>query len=167
MKRIITWILALVCCLTLEFTFVACNGGEKAEEKNGDIFYMTYNGTKIALDAKAAGVLSALGEANSVKELGDCGGLGAQVKYTYNDIELYTLKSDDSETVDHISFTSDLVSTSKNISLGDSKDKVIEAYGEPTKQSDSEIRYTEGDLTLKFKLDGGNVSAIDYMRVTQ
>ena len=165
MKRIITWILALVCCLALEFTFVACNGGE--QENKGDIFYMSYNGTKIELDTKAAGVISALGEANSVKELGDCGGLGAQVKYTYNDIELYTLKSGDEETVDQISFTSDLVSTSKNISLGDSKDKVIEAYGEPTKQSDGDILYTEGDLTLKFKLEGGKVSAIDYIRVTK
>ena len=164
MKRIVAFILALGCCVGLALTFCSCN--DKGTGGN-DIFYMEYNGTKIELGAKSDSVISKLGTAKSVKELGDCGGFGAQIKYTYSDIELYTLKSNDGETVDQIEFTSDLVSTSKNISLGDSKDKVIEAYGEPQEQNDRDIMYTEGNMTLKFKVDGGKVVAIDYIRSTK
>ena len=163
MKRIVAFVLALTCCVALALVFSACNDNGTSGD---NIFYMEYNGTKIELGANADPVISKLGTAKSIKELGDCGGFGAQIKYTYDDFELYTLKSGDDETVDQISFTSDLVSTSKNISLGDSKDKVIEAYGE-SQQTDRDIMYTEGNMTLKFKLDGGKVVAIDYIRSTK
>lgn len=164
MKRIIAWVLSILCCFALVIGFNSC---QQEAKESGDVFYMEYKGTKIELGAKADSIISALGEAKSVKELGDCGGLGAQVKYTYSDIELYTLKSADGETVDGISFTSDLVSTSKGIFIGDSSDKVTEAYGQPTEQSDSSMIYTEGNMSLKFKLDGGVVSAVDYLRSTK
>ena len=164
MKRIIALVLSILCCFALTIGFNSCK--QKANE-SGDVFYMEYKGTKIELGAKADGVISALGEAKSVKELGDCGGLGAQVKYTYSDIELYTLKSADGESVDGISFTSDLVSTSKGISIGDSSDKVTEVYGQPTEQSSGAMIYTEGNMSLKFKLSNGVVSAIDYLRTTK
>lgn len=166
MKKIIASILALICCVTLVFAFNACQ--EEPQNNNDGIFYMEYKGTKIELGAKAEGIISALGNAKSIKELGDCGGLGAQIKYTYSDIELYTLKgSNGEETVDQIGFTSDLVSTSKKISLGDSKEKVLEAYGAAQEQSDSNIIYTQGQMTLKFKIKNQKVVSIDYIRTTK
>lgn len=165
-KKIMLAVAAVVCCLLMTASLAACDSGEKQKE-SGDIYYITYDGTKIELGAKAEGVLGALGEAKEVKELGDCGGLGAQIKYSYNDFDLYTLKSGDNETVDQITLRSDLVSTSKGICIGDSSDKVIEAYGEPASKSDKELKYVSGELILKFKISGGSVTDIDYIRVTQ
>lgn len=166
MKRALALALALICCLSVAVSFVGCNGGEKESGKDS-IYTVNYNGTDIALGADAKGVLKALGTAKDVKELGDCGGLGAQVKYSYNDLDVYTIKNDKGETVDQITFRNDLVATSKGICIGDSSDKVLSAYGEPTSQSDTEIKYVDGKMVLKFKLEGGNVTDIDLIRVTQ
>lgn len=161
-------IMALACCLILALCLVGCNGGNNNQEDDSeDVFSITYNGTKIKLGDKADKVLSALGDAKDVKELGDCGGLGAQVKYSYNDLDVYTLKSGDSETVDQVTFRSDLVETSKGVCIGDSAEKAIEAHGEPSAKSDKELKYTSGNLVLKFKLDNGNITAIDLIRITK
>lgn len=165
MRNIIKSVICIILCLGLVAAFAACNG--EKPEGDADIYYMEYNGVRIELGAKADSVLKALGEARSTKELGDCGGLGAQVKYSYTDIDVYTLKTDDGETVDQISFANDIPKTSKNICLGASVDAVIEAYGEPTEKNDGDMRYIDGDMVLKFKTDNGAVKAIEYIRITK
>ena len=166
MKRILIRLVCFVLCLGLMVAFVSCNS-EKPEEENSDIYYVQYSGVKIALGDKADGILKSLGDAKSVKELGDCGGLGAQIKYSYSDIDLYTLKTDSGETIDQISFTNDIASTSKNICLGADADAVISAYGEPTENNGSDMKYISGNKVLKFKLSDGIVTAIDYMIVSK
>ena len=165
-KRIIAIALMLMLCLSAVACLSACNGDENGESDNGDIYYIEYNGTKIKLGDDAERVLNALGSAKSVKELGDCGGLGAQVKYTYDDFDLYTLKSGDEETVDQISFRSDLVATSKGICIGDSEAKVNEAYGDSFTESKGVRSYASGDLVLKISIANGAVDAIDLIRIT-
>ena len=173
MKRILCMILAVLCCISCVLALAAC-GEEEATEgegknNDGNIYYMMHGDVKIELGKDAAGVLSALREAKSVQELGDCGGFGAQVKYVYNDFNVYTLKSDSGETIDQISFTSDLAVTPKNICISSAKEAVIKAYGEPTVSTDKELRYTNasGEMILKFSLKDGIVSAIDYIRISK
>ena len=166
MKKILLSIAALIACVACILVLAACDKKEEPQQE-ADIYFITYNGVKIELGKDAGGVIAALGEAKSVKSLGDCGGFGAQVKYTYDDFELFTLKNDEGETIDGISFLNDIASTSKAICLGDSSDKVIEAYGEPSQKSDTELRYTKDNFVLKFKLEDGEIVAIDYLRITQ
>ncbi len=166
LKRIFALSLALMLCV---FSFAACNEekpDEQGNDSNTNIFTFKKGDVTIELGKNATNVLSALGDASNVKELGDCGGLGAQIKYTYSGFDLYTLKSGNEETIDQITFTSDTVQTPKGIYLGVSKDTVLEKYGKATKSDDSEIRYTSGNLTLKFTLKDGKVSEINYIRTT-
>ena len=167
MKKVSLIVLALILCVASVFSLASCDNGEKPDETSMDIFYTTFNGTKIELGANAAPVITALGEANEVKSLGDCGGFGAQIKYVYDDFEIFTLKNDKGETIDGISFVNDIASTSKGICLGDGSSKIIEEYGEPTQKSDTEIRYKKDNLVLKFKISDGEVTEIDYLRITQ
>ena len=167
MKKFVSLILAMLCCLSCAVCFASCEEEESTDNanKNTDIYYVKCGTVKIELGADAADVLGNLGTPKDIKELGDCGGFGAQVKYVYDNFDLYTVKSDTAETVDQISFTSDIAVTPKGICISSSKDEVLNAYGEPTLQNEKEIRYTSGQKILKFGLKEGNVSSIDYIRV--
>ncbi len=169
LKRILALSLALMLCAFCAFSLISCDKEKEDEpsKDNTNIFTFKKGDVTIELGKNATKVLSALGEPSNVKELGDCGGLGAQIKYTYVGFELYTLKSGNEETIDQITFTSDTVQTPKGIYLGVSKDKVLEKYGKASKSDDKEIRYTSGNLTLKFSLEDGKVTEINYIRVTQ
>lgn len=169
-KRFLICIVAILCCVGAIVSFASCDGENQAgsKENNGDsmrdIFYVKFGETKIELGKNADAVLSALGEAKSVKELGDCAGLGAQVKYSYDNFDIYTIKSDKDETIDEISFTSDIAVTPKGICLGADVAEVTKAYGTPTSQSEKEIRYTQGQNSIKFGLKNGAVASIEYIR---
>jgi hypothetical protein len=164
--RILALIVALLCTASI---LVACNSD--SEQKDADNakqveYYINYKGTKIELDKNASAVLSALGAPKSTASLGDCGGFGAQTKYVYDDIVVYTLKNDSGETIDQIAFSNDIAETPKGICIGDSSEDVIAAYGEPTTKNDNKIEYENGSLILKFGLDGANVKSIDFIRIT-
>ena len=172
MKRFFVSLIAILCCVCAIFTFAACdgnndtdNGGKNSNgSNNSSIFYIKYGSTKIELGMDAAAPLAALGEAKSVKELGDCAGLGSQVKYTYDNFDIYTLKNDEGETIDEISFTSDIAVTPKGICLGSTADEVTQAYGTPSTQTEKAIIYTKGNNSLKFGIKNGEVSSIAYIR---
>ncbi len=167
MKKIICVILAILCCVVCIGALAACGDETDEPDDDSDIYYIEYEGTKIKLCDKADGVLDALGTPKSVDELGDCGGFGSQVKYKYDNFNIYTLKNDKGETIDQISFTSDLVATSKGICLYASADEVLKKYGEPTKQDDTEMRYQKDNLLLKFELENGIVTEIDYFNISK
>lgn len=164
--KIFAVILALACTMTF---MIACtsenNNGGGASNGNID-FYITYKGTKIELDKDATPVISALGEANDEAWLGDCGGFGLQTRYTYDNFVIYTVKNDSGETIDQISLSNDLIETSKGICIGDSSEKVIEAYGEPMVKNDKKIEYESGSFVLKFGLENGAVKSINFIRIT-
>ena len=165
--RIFALVLAVLCTALI---FTACNS--KSENKDADgtkqiEYYINYKGTKIELDKKADSVLSALGTPKSTASLGDCGGFGAQTKYVYDDIVVYTLKNDSGETIDQIAFSNDIAETPKGICIGDSSENVISAYGEPTTKNDNKIEYESGSLILKFGLSDGEVKSIDFIRITK
>ena len=156
------------------FCFAACKDEQvPAETKNtkaqentagGVAFYVTVGQTRIELGADAAPVISALGEPQSRQEIGDCAGLGAQVRYNYPSVILYTLISGNQETVDQITLRDDTVSTPAGIRIGSTEAAVLSAYGEPAVRDDSSVQYISGNLTLKFRLSEQKVSGIDLIR---
>ena len=169
-KRFWMSVIAVLCCVCAVFTLASCGGDKDAdngEDNTSSIFYFEYKKTKIELGKKADDVFAALGDAKSVKELGDCAGLGAQVKYTYDNFDIYTLKNDEGETIDEIAFGNDLVETPKGISIGMKAKDVTDAYGEPSSQDDNNIIYINGRNALKFGLDNGKVDSIYYVRAAK
>ena len=161
MKKIIAIILA---CVTICLCLASCGGDGSANAR--DIYKVEYNGVELKLGEDATPVINALGEASSVKEIGDCGGFGAQVKYTYPSVVVYTLKNDEGETVDQIDLLDDLVATPEGIYIGSAAADVESAYGEPNSKSDSSIIYKDGNCFLKFGIADGEVSSISILRET-
>ena len=165
-RRILCLTLALVCAIMLASALVACNdGGEENEGGASNPFFVNYKDTKIELDKKAEGVLEKLGEPKYSDNLGDCGGIGVQMKYTYDDITVNTLKEKDGEVIHKIGFLNDLVSTPKGISIGSSEDDVRAAYGTPSSEENGKLTYKSGDLELEFTVKNGSVSAVNYRRI--
>ena len=58
------------------------------------------------------------------------------------------------------------MSTSKGISIGDSSDAVIKAYGKATEQTTSKIDYKVGTRLLRFTLKDGVVKGINFYDYT-
>ena len=165
MKKIIA--IALLCAM-LCLCFVACGGdedkGDNAAQR--DIYNIVYNGVTIKLGDNAASVIDKLGEATSVKEIGDCGGFGAQVKYTYPSVVVYTLKNDEGETIDQIDLLDDIVTTPEGIYIGSSASDVENKYGEADSVTDSAIIYNDGNCFLKFGIKNGEVVSVSILRET-
>ena len=152
-------VLALVACVVTLFS--ACNSeGDDDEE---DAFCVTYKNVEIKL-GKSADNVDKLG--GSPISAGNCG-KGALYQYKFNDIVIEVLESEDGKkTVDKIDFLNDTLTTSKGVCIGDSSDKVVSAHGTPAQQTNSKIEYKDGNLSLVFVLENGNVSEIKYRHNT-
>ena len=163
MKKILCAAIALLCA----FGLVACKD-KAAETGSGVAFYVEYNGTKIELGAKADKIIESLGEPQSVREIGDCGGLGAQVKYSYPSFYVYVLESDaKGNIIDQITFRDDVVTTPEGVYIGMSAEQAKQKLGEPSAQSDTALEYQKDSFLLRLVIKGGAVEQIDYMTVTQ
>ena len=156
MKRFIS--LALL--LAMLICFVGCNGGSETENyvfKSGDVEI------KVGGDANAA--VSALGEVQNLVETPSCGG-GAEPdrEYTYAGFKFNTVNENGANKIVKIVLTDDSVSTPEGISIGDSREAVIETYGAAyTENASGTLVYTDGVSQLMFGITDGSVSAIHYV----
>ncbi len=169
-KRIGVCLLSMILLLSMLLCTVACD--EKAPDEPNDtdrpsetelgVYTVRYNGTVIELGKDATAVLKKLGDPTSKQFVASCGeGAGDQWQYMYPSIVLFTVKSEDSETVDAVALRDDIGKTGKNITIGSTEAEMIAAYGEPTKQGQKR-RYTEGSYTLEFQVDdAGIVTAVE------
>jgi hypothetical protein len=166
MKRI-AWTMTILLLSALLCLGLGGCDKEKTAAEDGGMFSVTYRGTVIEIGKEAEDVLKALGEPQNKKEIGDCGGLGAQVRYDYSSLVLYVLESKDGAVIDQITLTDDLVATEKGICIGDSQEKVKEAYGDTLQDDGSRWYYRSGKNRVTFKIEDGKVTGIDLMQVTQ
>ncbi len=168
MKRLLCILLALLCFVSMTALLVSCNdegGNDEGDQPSNSPFYVVYKDVKIELNKSAEDVLKKLGEPKYEDNLGDCGGIGVQMKYTYDDITVNTLKEKDGEKIHKISFVNDIASTPKKISIGSTEQEVRDAYGEPSSYEDGRMTYKSGDLKLEFVIDNGEVKSVNYTRV--
>jgi len=141
------------------------NVGANAQSEDGFIFES--DGTKVVMNAEAADIIKALGEEKDYFEAESCAFKGIDKTYTYSGFRLYTYPVDEVDYVLSVDFMDDSVSTTEGISIGNTKEKVIEVYGEDYEKSGSGIVYTKGKSQLKFILDDSDgVSSIEYLAVT-
>ena len=172
LKKIICAVLAAIALLT----FVACeqeqtqteteSSAKKDSGASGVAYYVEYRGQKITMGAEADAVIAALGEYQSKKEIGDCGGLGAQVKYSYPSVDIYVLESKtDGNVIDEISFRDDSITTPEGVYIGMTLSEAKNALGEPTAQTDTKLEYEGERFVLVITLTDGKVNKIDYLNV--
>ena len=170
MKKYLRSICVVLAILCLCACAVSCNSSTDNGKNDGESakFYVEYKDTKITLGAPADSIIAALGQAQNRVEIGDCGGLGAQVKYSYPSIDVYVLESkSDGNIIDQITFRDDIVTTPNGTYIGMSVSDAKAAEGKPTTESASALVYQSGKYALKLTVADGAVSEINYITNTQ
>ena len=129
-------------------------------ESSGYTF--SYNGTTIAVDADAAPIIEALGDAKNYFESPSCAAEGIGKLYTYDDFEIQTYPDGDTDRVLYVLLKTDNVSTAEGIDLASSRDDIVAAYGEPTTEETGSMKYEKDGMTLVFIFDGDSLISIEY-----
>ena len=164
MKRTVTLLacLALVCAL-----LAGCGGGEKAAPAAesggaGSRYTFAFRGTEVAVNADMAPLAEQLGQPTDYFEAESCAFQGLDKVYTYGGVIIRTYPEDGKDLVLSVELRDDTVSTKEGVSIGSSLEDVTAAYGEPGEQTDTALRYTDGDCTLTFLTEDGAVTDITY-----
>lgn len=175
LKNLIVLVVLAALCISL----VACGSGSTdnssaastqesnaatestpANENTGYVF--TMKNTDIAISAKMEPIAAALGEPTSYFESASCAYQGLDKVYTYGSVIIRTYPVDSVDYVLSIELKDDTVSTKEGVSIGDTKQKVEEAYGTPTSTNASSVTYAKDSCLLSFIFTDGCVSSITY-----
>lgn len=135
-------------------------------KQESDAPYVEYRGQKITMGAQAEEIITALGECQSEDYIGDCGGLGAQIKYSYPSVYVYVLESkDEGKIIDEISFRDDGITTPEGVYIGMSVNEAKQKLGVPTVESDAKLEYEVGEYVILLTVSDGKINKIDYKNI--
>lgn len=134
--------------------------GEEAVQYKGYAFI--YQDIVVEIDAEAASVIEKLGEPNSYFEAASCAFEGLDKMYTYNSFEIDTYPGKDADYISSIIFKDDSIVTTEGIGIGDSKDKVMEVYGNDGVEESGMLVYEKDQRKLCFIIQDDSVASIEY-----
>ena len=141
-------------------------GGEKTaagSTEDESRYAFVHKGVSIVPDMEAASILEALGEPLSYFETASCAFEGLGKVYTYGGFELDTYPMDGTDYISSVIFKDDSVSTAEGLMIGDSGEKIVEVYGQPSSSADNLYTYEKGGAQLRFILQAGDIVSIEYM----
>ncbi len=143
-------------CLILCVILSGC-AGEQPDTVQG--MGLTYQGTRITIQAPAAPVLEALGEAKTCTQEPSCAFEGMDKTYFYGSFYLTTYPAQDGERILGLWFADDGIATDEGITIGSRREEVEQAYGAFTGDS-CQISGEEAALTVM--LEGDAVTGVRY-----
>lgn len=139
------------------------NGEEIQAEKSAYKGYVFRSGdVVIEMDADAAPVLEKLGEPNSYFEAPSCAFEGVDKMYTYGSFELDTYPTGDKDFISAVIFKDDSITTPEGIGIGDSREKLTEAYGGEGTEELGMTVYRKDDMKLCFIFQEDSIASIEY-----
>ena len=178
MKKIIIGVAAVVivvlgCLLFLNNndTTDVQDSGSNVQENNGE---KNMKDVTVSLSYKGADITP--GKTFNEKSIADtalkstlpsCAFEGEDNVYTYSNIEITANVSGKTETIYSVYFMDETVETNEGIKIGDSKAKMIEAYGDNYIDDVSLITYVDknGDKQINFQIEDDIITGIEYILV--
>ncbi len=135
-----------------------------SEASSANVYYFTYDGADLTPNMPMADAIAAIGEGSSYYEAASCAFEGEMDKtYGYGSFQIVTYPTDGEDWISYIQLLDDTISTPEGVTIGDSADEVIAAYGEDYTESGSMMVYEADDMQLCFLISGGEVSSIQYL----
>ena len=131
-------------------------------EDNIKGYVFTYNDVSVGMDADAAPIVEKLGEPVSYFEAASCAFEGLDKIYTYNGFELDTYPVGDKDYVSSVILKDDSVSTAEGICIGDSLEKLQQAYDGEGEENSGMLVYTKDGMKLCFIMQGEFIISIEY-----
>ena len=155
--------------LTVVFLFLLVSCSAEPEMQNGKKDYVFRAGdTEIAVGADGGEVVKALGTPISYSEDGKCDGTGDKFKnYGYSGFSVKTDPQNGVDRVYQIRLTSDRYATAEGITIGNSREDVLEKYGTPDFTGKTSVAYYAKTMQLEFHFsDDGKVTNILYNQLS-
>lgn len=125
-------------------------------------YVFRYKGVDICMDAEAAPIVEAIGEEPTYYEAVSCAFEGLDKIYTYSGFELDTYPVEDVDYVLGVLFRDDSVATAEGVAIGDSLEKMEEAYGTDYTQEEGMLVYEKDGMKLKFLVKDDVITSIEY-----
>lgn len=141
---------------------VSCTETEAPE--NAPFAVMQIGETKIAIDAEATPILSALGKETAYEESPSCAFEGMDKLYVYPGFRIKTYSMDGVDYIYSVELTDDSLATPEGISIGMESAAVSEKYGTPTKENDSSMQFGFENTVLQFIFRDGKITNIQYLK---
>lgn len=142
----------------------SASSGTTTSDSEG--FTFTSGSATVVMGAEADPIIESLGDDYDYFESESCAFDGLDKVYTYSGFKLNTYPVDDVDYVLSIVFRDDTVETDEGITIGSTKDEVLEAYGDPDEEKSTSLVYEKGDTTLTIGISGDAVSTITIAYVT-
>lgn len=164
-------------CLLATCVLVGCGGdnekvigndnnsqqeGESGNTATGTGYVFKSGDATVVIDAEAAPILEALGEASSYYESPSCAFGDLDKMYTYPGFELDTYSLNNTDYISAVIFFDDSVTTAEGVCIGDAASKVKEVYGEATSETSTMLSYEKDQTKLCFIIQDGVVISIEY-----
>lgn len=172
-KKILMVMLAVLLCAGL----TACKSQPAAtkdeqtktgdESNNASGYVFETNGLTISVDTKIENYTAKLGEPKGgYYEAKSCAFEGLDKFWYYDGFTLQAYQKNGEDMLYSVTFDDDTVKTKEGVKLGDSKDKVISAYGSSYKQNGTVYGYESGNMTLEITVKDDAVIGIAYVLKT-
>ncbi len=121
----------------------------------------TYEGMKIEIGKEFT--KEKYGEEISYSEIASCAFDGLDKTYTYEHYEITTYPAEnEKENILSIYFLDETIATDEGVSIGDSYDKMVEAYSDSYENHDNLYTYRKGDTLLNFIVENDTITSIEY-----
>lgn len=170
-KKIIFLIISIVIIITC-VGLIMKNDKEKAEkDKNEDnndktTFSIKYKDVEIVPGTEFSA--DKIAEEAALSEIPSCAFNGTDKVYTYENFEIIIASVDGKDTVYSVYFDNDEVETTEGVKVTDTKEIMIEKYGNEYKQElGNKYIYTKGNVELSFIVESDIITAIEYTLITK
>lgn len=153
--------------ITILLLFAGCSQQPAAGFAGADLV-LTVSGEKFNCDTNITEVIATLGDGYDYAQGKSCAYDGLDKTYGYDTATFYTNPLSEGDIVTEIYTEDRSVTTSKGITVGASRQQVLDAYGEPDEDDGYTLIYRvseePGEPSLCFDMEGDSVFAIFLTR---
>ena len=126
-------------------------------------FEFIYNGVTVKPNIKSQPVVDAIGEEYEYFEADSCASLGISKTYTYRKGAFSIITEpllNKEDTVYQVIIYNSGVKMPEGVTVGDTRDKVVSVYGNPSESDDDTSMYTSGNNYMLVSFTDGKVDSI-------
>lgn len=161
-----------IVCLATMITLCGCDQGKQNNEESQikenidraeeSKYYLSIRGVDVRIGSKLDETIEKLGDDYTYFEADSCAFQGKDKIYTYGSIAILNYQAEEIDYIATIEIKDDLVSTNEGISIGSTREDVINAYGNEGELTETSIMYVSGNTCLKFIMKEDKVNYISF-----
>lgn len=131
-----------------------------------DGYLFNFNGVKISMHSPAAPLLEELGKELAYFEAESCAFQGLDKTYSYPGFDLMTYPIEGTDYISSIVLMDDSVTTPEGLYIGAPESDIISRLGEEYESENGSYVYIRGQSQLMIITEGGSVTSIEYIALT-